>query len=72
MAEWLGDLAPLIADAREGGPPLVIVGGTGLYFKALLEGLSPVPDIPEDIRDRWRAEAAAKDSAALHARSARA
>ncbi len=66
VAEWLKDLAPLIADAREGGPPLMIVGGTGLYFKALLEGLSPVPAIPDDVRDRWRAEAAAIDSAALH------
>lgn len=66
VAEWLRDLAPLIAEAREGGPPLVIVGGTGLYFKALTEGLSPVPDIPEDIRNHWRAEAAAKESAALH------
>ena len=53
--------------AREGGPPLVIVGGTGLYFKALLEGLSPVPDIPDEIRRHWRAEAAARDSAELHA-----
>jgi tRNA dimethylallyltransferase len=66
VAEWLKDLGPLIAAAREGGPPLVIVGGTGLYFKALLEGLSPVPDIPHDIRGQWRAEAAAKDSADLH------
>ena len=67
VAEWLKDVAPLIGAAREGGPPLVIVGGTGLYFKALLEGLSPVPDIPEDIRGRWRAEAAARDSTELHA-----
>jgi tRNA dimethylallyltransferase len=67
VAEWLKDLAPLLAAAREGGPRLVIVGGTGLYFKALLEGLSPVPNIPEDIRGQWRAEAAAKDSAELHA-----
>jgi tRNA dimethylallyltransferase len=67
VAEWLKDVAPLIAAARQGGQPLVIVGGTGLYFKALLEGLSPVPDIPEDIRCRWRAEAAARDSTELHA-----
>lgn len=66
VAEWLKHLAPLIAAAREGGPPLVIVGGTGLYFKALLEGLSPIPDIPDDIRGQWRAEAAAKHSAELH------
>jgi tRNA dimethylallyltransferase len=45
----------------------VIVGGTGLYFKALLEGLSPVPEIPEAIRRYWRAQAATADSRALHA-----
>jgi tRNA dimethylallyltransferase len=67
VAAWLDDVAPLIDAARAGGPPLMIVGGTGLYFKALLEGLSPVPDIPDEIRAHWRAEAAAKGSAALHA-----
>jgi tRNA dimethylallyltransferase len=66
VAEWLKDVAPLIASARQGGPALVIVGGTGLYFKALLEGLSPVPEIPVDIRGHWRDEAAAKSSAELH------
>ncbi len=60
-------MAPLIAAARQGGPPLVIVGGTGLYFKALLEGLAAVPDIPDAVRGRWRAEGAAMGSAALHA-----
>jgi tRNA dimethylallyltransferase len=54
VADWLDDVAPLIEAAREGGPPLVIVGGTGLYFKALLDGLSPVPDIPTDVREHWR------------------
>jgi tRNA dimethylallyltransferase len=33
------------------------VGGTGLYFKALLEGLAPIPDIPGDVRGHWRGEA---------------
>jgi tRNA dimethylallyltransferase len=54
VADWLDDVAPLIEAARQGGPPLVIVGGTGLYFKALLEGLSPVPDIPTNVRAHWR------------------
>ncbi len=67
VAAWLADIAPLIAEARAGGPPLIIVGGTGLYFKALLEGLSPVPDIPDDIRAHWRAEAQIKSAAELHA-----
>lgn len=67
VAAWLADVAPLIAEARAGGDPLNIVGGTGLYFKALLEGLSPVPDIPDDIRAHRRAEARAKGPANLHA-----
>jgi tRNA dimethylallyltransferase len=66
VAVWLEDLRPLVEAARAGGPPLVIVGGTGLYFRALLEGLSPVPEIPVEIREFWRAEAAAKGSKALH------
>ena len=28
----------------------IIVGGTGFYLKALLEGLSPIPEIPEEMR----------------------
>jgi len=35
----------------------IVVGGTGLYFKALLEGLSPIPAIPPEIRQHWRREA---------------
>ena len=37
------DAASAIAEARAQGRVPIIVGGTGLYFKALLEGLSPVP-----------------------------
>jgi tRNA dimethylallyltransferase len=36
----------------------VIVGGTGLYFRALVEGLAPIPQIPADIREAVRAEVA--------------
>ena len=67
VADWLADMAPLVEAVRGGGPPLVIVGGTGLYFKALTEGLSPVPDIPEEVRLRWRAEARRLSPQILHA-----
>jgi len=54
VGRWLDDAAAAIAEAaREGRVPL-LVGGTGLYFKALLEGLSPVPDIPSETRLLWR------------------
>ena len=33
---------------------LIFVGGTGLYFKALTEGLAIIPDIPEETRKKWR------------------
>jgi tRNA dimethylallyltransferase len=71
VADWLTDMAPLIAAARDGGPPLVIAGGTGLYFKALLEGLSPVPDIPDAVRRHWRREAERGGPAPLYAELAR-
>lgn len=45
----------------------VVVGGTGLYFKALLEGLSPIPKVPDEIRKRWRKAASDEGPAALHA-----
>ena len=47
---WVRDVTHLI----EKGGPLVIVGGTGLYFRALERGIAPVPDIPEAISARWR------------------
>ncbi|MGL4722678.1 MAG: tRNA (adenosine(37)-N6)-dimethylallyltransferase MiaA [Desulfovibrionaceae bacterium] len=32
----------------------ILVGGTGLYFKALFSGLAPIPDIEEDLREEQR------------------
>ncbi|MEQ9527594.1 MAG: tRNA (adenosine(37)-N6)-dimethylallyltransferase MiaA [Parvibaculaceae bacterium] len=36
----------------------VVVGGTGLYFRALVEGLAPIPQIPAETREAVRAEVA--------------
>ncbi|WP_417769886.1 tRNA (adenosine(37)-N6)-dimethylallyltransferase, partial [Stappia sp.] len=58
VARWLDDVARILDAARASEQPLVIVGGTGLYFRALLGGLSKVPPIPEEVRTRIRAEAA--------------
>ena len=55
-----------IEAASAAGQVPIVVGGTGLYFKALLEGLSPIPKIPDDIRARWRKAAADESPAALH------
>ncbi len=44
VGAWLRDVAGLLAR------PVVIVGGTGLYFRALTEGLAEIPPIPAAIR----------------------
>lgn len=44
-----------IDETRGRGLLPVVVGGTGLYLRALMHGLSPMPDIPEDVRRRVRA-----------------
>ena len=44
VGHWLREVAPLL------GRPVVIVGGTGLYFSALTEGLAAVPDVPPEVR----------------------
>ncbi len=46
VGHWLREVTPLLA----GDVPPVIVGGTGLYFTALTEGLADVPETPAAIR----------------------
>ena len=61
------DAAAAIAAAQAAGRVPIIVGGTGLYFKALLEGLSPIPPADPQVRSFWRAEAARRPAPELHA-----
>jgi tRNA dimethylallyltransferase len=51
----------------ETGRPAILVGGTGLYFKALLEGLSAMPPVPADVREAVRARSEGRATADLHA-----
>ncbi|MEM8743444.1 MAG: tRNA (adenosine(37)-N6)-dimethylallyltransferase MiaA [Pseudomonadota bacterium] len=66
VGQWLEDVARAISQAQAEGRTPIIAGGSGLYFKALLEGLSPVPDIPEGVRTRWRDAANTNTPAELH------
>ncbi|WP_291327858.1 tRNA (adenosine(37)-N6)-dimethylallyltransferase MiaA [Desulfovibrio sp. UCD-KL4C] len=43
----------------------ILVGGTGLYLRALTSGLAPIPDIPEEVRMRVRRRVEEEGSAAL-------
>ncbi len=51
---FVTDVTVALDVARARGQRPIIAGGTGLYYKALLEGLSPVPAIPDDVRQHWR------------------
>ena len=54
MARWLGDARREIKAAWAFERVAVIVGGTGLYFRALEQGLADIPAIPDAIRRKWR------------------
>jgi tRNA dimethylallyltransferase len=54
VGRWLDQARREIAAAWEEGKLPIVVGGTGLYFKALEEGLADVPAIPTAIRTKWR------------------
>lgn len=61
---WVADVEAALADIGERLP--IFVGGTGLYFEALLGGLSPMPQVPPEIREHWRGRLSAEGAAALH------
>jgi tRNA dimethylallyltransferase len=54
VAAWLADAKLAISAAWAEGLLPIIIGGTGLYFVALEQGLAEVPPIAADIRERWR------------------
>ena len=64
---WLDQATDAIAAIRARGALPVIVGGTGLYFRALTGGLSDMPAIPDPIRNELRARLETEGVEALHA-----
>ena len=52
--EWLKLLLKKIKDIRKRKKVPIIVGGTGLYFKALTDGLVKIPNIPIKVRNKIR------------------
>jgi len=66
VGQWLADAAKIIAQTESEGRLPILVGGTGLYFKALTEGLAPIPNPPEDVIEAWRARAGEAGPASLY------
>jgi tRNA dimethylallyltransferase len=64
---WLNDAAAAITAITAEGRVPIVVGGTGLYFKALTAGLAAVPAIPADIRDHVRGRLESEGVGALYA-----
>jgi tRNA dimethylallyltransferase len=62
--------AAAIREAQTHGRLPILTGGTGLYFKALEEGLSDIPPVPDAVREAVRATCEGVPTAALHARLA--
>lgn len=59
VAEFVNDVAALIDSCHDKGKIPLLVGGTMMYYMALLDGLSPVPDSDSHVREqveRWRQE----------------
>lgn len=63
--QWLRDVSTLLGDIGS-EKRVIFVGGTGLYFKALLQGLSPMPAVPEAVRTRWRYRLNEEGASRLH------
>jgi tRNA dimethylallyltransferase len=70
-AEFATDARAAIAGILARGRVPILAGGTGLYFRALLEGLAPMPESDQAVRAAITAEAASRGWAALHADLAR-
>lgn len=64
---WLGLAERAIDGIHAAGGLPVVAGGTGLYLKALANGIAPVPDIPDRVRAVARARHAEMGGAVFHA-----
>jgi tRNA dimethylallyltransferase len=67
VGRYIEDMAPVLAQLRNENVLPIFVGGTGLYFKALTQGLSDMPRVSEQVRAEWRGRADNMPVAALHA-----
>jgi len=63
---WQAMAAKEIETAFTNGQTPIICGGNGMYIKALMEGLSPMPDVPQEIRDAAVKKQQDIGSAGLH------
>jgi tRNA dimethylallyltransferase len=66
VGRWRTEAAATIEATKRYGRAAIVVGGTGLYFNALIRGLSEVPPIPDEIREDVRARLESEGINKLH------
>ncbi|MGA8919294.1 MAG: tRNA (adenosine(37)-N6)-dimethylallyltransferase MiaA, partial [Pseudolabrys sp.] len=66
VGRWCRDVKEVLNEAAAQGRVPILVGGTGLYFKALTTGLAAVPAISADIRAEVRSRMQREGAPALH------
>ncbi len=67
VGKWLALVHEEIAQAWQAGRMPILVGGTGMYLQAATEGISPIPDIPENTRKAVIARHGEMGAEAFHA-----
>ena len=70
VGRWTVDAAQVLAEVEACKRLPIFVGGTGLYFKSLVQGLSEMPSVPASVRAKVRAGAERLATPELHARLA--
>ena len=71
VGRWCRDVAEALAETVAQGRVPILVGGTGLYFKALTRGLAAVPPIPAEIRAQVRGRLQSEGVAPLYSELAK-
>ena len=66
VGRWRTEAAATLETTKRYGRAAIVVGGTGLYFNALIRGLAAVPPIPAEIRDAVRGRLESEGINALH------
>ena len=67
VGRWCAEVADVLVATQREAHAAIVVGGTGLYFSALTQGLAAVPPIPAQIRNEVRTRLASDGVEALHA-----
>ncbi|MBV9556614.1 MAG: tRNA (adenosine(37)-N6)-dimethylallyltransferase MiaA [Pseudolabrys sp.] len=67
VGRWLKDAGQALQAVREAKRVPIVIGGTGLYFKMLTQGLAEVPPTPPQVRADYRARLASEGVAPLYA-----